>query len=341
LTLLKVYYTPKLSDEKYSYSPSQLYHAPTEPTHESALDYIKSLPLEAKPEVFCLHENADITRNQLETDMFLNAVLSTQARSDSSGGGKSNEEIISQVASDMLQRLPPPIDSGLILSKYPVSYTESMNTVLLQEMTRYRVLVEVVRDSLINIQKAVKGLVLMSSELEDLSSSILLGTIPKIWLSKSYPSLKSLGGYFADLLARLSFFQKWIDEGPPIVFWLSGFYFTQSFLTGCLQNYARKYTIPIDLLGFEFVIQTTKTAGVRPEEGQYISGIFLEGARWDIKGNSLTESYPRVLTDQLPVIWLKPGETSKVAAQDSYDCPVYKTSGRRGTLSTTGYALLS
>jgi dynein heavy chain len=337
LTLLKLYYNPKINDENYSYSPSQLYHAPTSSTHECALEYIQSLPAAAKPEVFSLHENADITRNQLETDMFLGAVLSTQARSESTGGGKSNEEIISTVASDMLSRLPPPIDTNVILAKYPVTYTESMNTVLLQEMTRYRVLVEVVRESLVNIQKAVKGLVLMSSELEDVASSILLGTIPKIWASKSYPSLKSLGGYFADLLFRLSFFQKWFDEGPPVVFWLSGFFFTQSFLTGCLQNYARKYTIPIDLLGFEFVIQTTKTAGVRPEEGQYISGIYLEGARWDIKGNSLAESFPRVLTDQLPVIWLKPGETSKVTPGDSYDCPVYKTSARRGTLSTTGH----
>ncbi|KAJ3217583.1 Dynein heavy chain 7, axonemal [Dinochytrium kinnereticum] len=338
LTLLKLYYNDSaVTNENYKLASGEQYCIPNVQGYGTILEFIDKLPLEAKPDVFSLHENADITRNQLETEMFFRAILLTQARTDS-GGAKSNEQIISEAASDMYQKLPPPFDLSKIMQKYPVSYKDSMNTVLLQEVIRYRNLIEVVRESLLNIQKAIQGLVVMSADVEDVSTSILVGKIPTYWAKKSYPSMKPLGGYFLDLLTRAAFFAKWIEEGQPIVYWLSGFFFTQSFLTGCLQNYARKYTIPIDQLTFEYQVQQTRTAGVRPEEGQYINGIFLEGARWDIRQNSIAESYSRVLYDTLPVILLKPTETSKVSIVNTYDCPVYKTSARRGTLSTTGHS---
>ena len=177
-----------------------------------------------------------------------------------------------------------------------------------------------------------------------MTKALLRGLVPDTWKKRSYPSLKPLGGYILDLVARLNYFQKWIDNGYPTVYWISGFFFTQSFLTGILQNYARKYTISIDKLVFDFDFLeeptntelASKTKG--PEEGAYIYGLYLEGARWDYDRNRLDESHLKVLYSLAPIIWLKPIEASEMRDYPHYKCPVYKTTERKGVLSTTGHS---
>jgi dynein heavy chain len=101
--------------------------------------------------------------------------------------------------------------------------------------------------------------------------------------------------------------------------------FLEVFHLGVLQNYARKYTIPIDKLAFEFdILQEDTDMMKKPDDGAYIKGLFLEGARWNKTSRVLDESLPKVLFDVLPIIWLRPGIIENFAVINTYSCPVYK-----------------
>ena len=215
-----------------------------------------------------------------------------------------------------------------------------MNTVLQQEILRYNALLDRISNSLVDIQKAIKGEVVMSTELEDVSNALFDNRIPDFWAERSYPSIKPLASYIVDFVERLKFINDWIENGKPSCYWVSGFFFTQSFFTGIKQNYARKYTIAIDRIDFDFeVVNEDRIDTAKPpEDGAYIWGLFLEGCRWDGQQEVLEESHDKVLFTKMPSIWLKPCEKDKIPETHSYNCPVYKTLARFGTLTTTGHS---
>jgi len=66
--------------------------------------------------------------------------------------------------------------------------------------------------------------------------------------------------------------------------------------------------------------------------------LFLEGAKWDKKECSMAESDPKVLFTQAPVMWFKPVQKCDANEYPWYECPVYKTSERKGVLATTGHS---
>lgn len=68
----------------------------------------------------------------------------------------------------------------------------------------------------------------------------------------------------------------------------------------------------------------------RPESGCYIRGLFLEGARWDSEAFELSESHPKELYTDMPVMRLIPTANRKQPDTGIYMCPVYKTLTRAG-----------
>jgi len=303
-------------------------------------EYIRGLPSETKPEVFGLHENAEIITAEESTRVLLSTILLTQPKAFIQDT-KSSEEVITNLISRLEDKIPPLFDHETIYQQYPTNYIESMNTVLVQEIIRYNRLLEVISPSLVNLRKALKGEILMSEELEDMLESLSQNQVPEVWKAKSFLSLKFLTAWIDDLNQRVKFLNLWIQKGTPQAFWISGFFFPQAFFTGVMQNYARKYKVAIDRLSFSFKMQQIEdpeSIGEKPLDGCYIYGLFLEGARWDSDRQVLSKSHPQQLYTTLPLIWILPIQDRLPSKQPMYNCPIYKVLSRAGTLSTTGHS---
>ena len=76
-----------------------------------------------------------------------------------------------------------------------------------------------------------------------------------MWAEKGFLSLKPLAAWELDFLERLNFLSTWLEKGKPSIFWISGFFFPQGFLTAVLQNFARKYQMPIDTVSFSYEVR--------------------------------------------------------------------------------------
>nr|XP_021152153.1 dynein heavy chain 1, axonemal [Columba livia] len=340
MSILEDFYKPEVLTPDFAYSESGVYkQISTSSDLDGYLQYIRGLPLNDSPELFGLHDNADITFAQNETFALLGTITQLQPKT-LTVGGRSREELVEETAREILAKVPDPMNVQEVIRKYPLLYEESMNMVLVQEVIRYNKLLEVIAQTLKDLLKALKGLVVMSSQLELMASSLYNNTVPEMWNAKAYPSLKPLASWVDDLVLRIEFLQKWISRGIPSVFWISGFFFPQAFLTGTLQNFARKSVISIDTISFSFKVMKESANKLTrpPKEGCYIHGLFLEGARWDPTAFQLAESRPKELYTEMAVIWLLPVPNRKPPVTGIYLCPIYRTLTRAGTLSTTGHS---
>jgi dynein heavy chain len=222
---------------------------------------------------------------------------------------------------------------------------DSLGVVLSQELVKFNKVIAKMNTSLQMLQNAIEGLELMSDELDGMYVDFRNNKVPANWTSVGYASLKPLSYWVLDTIERVEFMRNWLKEGCPNAFPLYLFFFPQGFLTGALQNYARKHMIPINTLDFGFIVlegdgdddRTNDHEDITepPDDGVIIYGIHVQGMRWDGQKNCLENSKKGEMFDNLPPIHFLPARNRKIQT-GTYVTPVYKTTARAGSLSTTG-----
>lgn len=219
---------------------------------------------------------------------------------------------------------------------------DPLKTVLVQEIDRYNELLAKLARSLLDVDLGVRGLVVVTPELEAVVASLLDYAVPKSW-STCYPSLKPLGAWTRDLARRVSELAKWVDDCLPRCFWLPMFTYPTGFLTALLQTAARKQGIAIDTLAWDFPIVTAAPSAIsqHARDGAYIHGLWLEGAKWDDHEACLVEPAPMDLVGPMPVIHFKPVDAkNKTSPKSSYECPLYMYPTRTGTRERPSFVIL-
>ncbi len=305
-----------LSVPNFPLSELDKYFIPDDGELGSYKDYINKLPPNDPPAAFGQHPNADIASQIQETNDFLGTILGLQPKTVVEGG-ETNDEKVLRIAKDLSSKEIPTFDLVEIkLALGARSDPDPLKVVLLQEIERYNALFSLITKSLSDLQKGIQGFVVITQELEAVYDALLLGLVPTSW-SFCYPSLKPLGAWMRDLLERHHQMKAWAAEAMPKVFWMSGFTYPSGFLTALLQTSARKNGNSIDVLTWEFPILKQDPASVTqyPKEGAYVSGIFLEGARWNVEQNCLDDANPMELVCKMPMVHFKPVDSKKKSSK--------------------------
>ncbi|OMJ95933.1 hypothetical protein SteCoe_485 [Stentor coeruleus] len=347
-SILSCFMTNDVLGTNYHYLETSVYYIPENLSLSNLKNYASLLPLTDGPDIFGMHENANIAFEKSESFFILSTALSIQPKEKGiSALGKTPDQLVDELASKFLEDLPTVLmkseEKVPIFTEDHEGLMDAMATFLSQEMERFNRLLTRIKTSLEDIKKAIKGLALMTDDLDKMYTSINENRVPAIWSKVAYPSLKPLTSWLFDLRERIRFLREWLAVGKPKAYWMSAFFFPQGFLTAVLQAFSREHVIPVDTLNFFYEFQTMSNyleVEERPEEGVLIYGLYMEGCRWDFDVMQLEDSRPGEMYSIAPLILFVPSEkgTNDLEPDDYYSMPVYKTSERAGTLSTTGHS---
>ena len=326
--------------DNYPLSELPDYYVPSDGDLKSYKDYIKTLPSSDHPAAFGQHPNADISSQIEDTADLLGTIISLQPKVIVEGAETPMQKLSKQVKG-MKDSVPKPFNLKSIKKSMSArGDPDALKTVLYQEVERYNVLLLRLAKAMVDVEKATLGLVVVTPALEATMNSMLEFSVPSSW-HVAYPSTKGLASWMRDLVERTKQIANWIDKELPKVFWLAGFTYPTGFLTALLQTTARKNGIAIDTLSWEFPIMTQAAEDFQTgaKEGAYISGMFLEGAKWDGGGACLSEPLPMELTSNMPIIHFKPSDGKKKSTKNSYNCPVYMYPVRTGSRERPSYVI--
>lgn len=219
MSILETFINPAILEDGYAYTSSGIYKLPPKGTDvKGMLEYVQGLPEVDSPEIFGMNDNADIACLANESNYLLNTVLSIQSKSSmGSSNSQDNDKFVDAIAEKFKAELPELLtkegSSKDLFKVNKLGLYASLTTYLMQEMERFNKLMIIMSKSLDELRDAIKGLAVMSEELDQMYNNILINKVPDKWTENAYPSLKPLSSWVKNLCERVEFIRSWLHHG--------------------------------------------------------------------------------------------------------------------------------
>ena len=334
---------------------------PQETSYEELLLAISHIPVVQTPEVLGLHMNADVAHYTRAAKLMWENLVVLQPKitspaltplnaNDSVDGDhedltrnkmKRPEDMLDSIAVDILSVLPQKEDRNFEVKKLRKKWANTITPIriaLLQELEKHNKLTSVIKHTLLSLRKALNGEIAMSSVLDNVAMSLNSGFVPSSWKKEAPETGKNITSWIRWYRKRVSQFIDWVakhDGNVPPCVWLSGLHSPETFIAALVQTSCRKKGWPLDVAHVKTQLTLVKDARAimkPPENGCFVSGLYLEGARWDSESQALAKQKNNILVEELPVMHIIPVEKNESAKAGELRVPVYVTQGRRNAM---------
>jgi len=310
--------------------------SPQPGSHEKYVEHIDQMPAES-PLFFGMHPNAEINFRTVLCDKtfeILNTLSGGAVVGSDDEVAMSPMAIAEQTCAEILEEVQekkfPTDDVSRAMSdedKGPYQF------VFLQECEYMNGLVYEMVRGLQELQLGFKGELTMSEVMEELANSLFTEKLPMWWVKLGFASTRPLKSWRVNLQDRCLQLEDWINDplNVPKVVDISKLFNPQSYLTAIKQICCQNQGLELDKLQVftDVTKKEAKQVDTESKDGAFVTGMFLEGARWDSTSNSLEDSRPKEMFVGMPVINCKAGLMAEKQDKNTYTCPTYCVPTRR------------
>ena len=341
---------------------------------------LKTLPRDSPP-LYRMHPNAEIGYLSTTSDLLFTVIMQVEVGGGGGSGGGGNTGELKNTIAKLTENLPErfnEVDIKLRAQDLLEGPEAPFVLVCMQEVKRMNYLTLLMLDSMEQLRKGLNGELNMTKQMEDLSAALTINQVPgrnifssMSWEAFAWPSKRTLRGWYKDIILRIKQLADWQESlQRPKAVWIPGLFNPMAFVTAVMQATGRVRGLALDTMTCEThptVMTDTSNCLSHPEDGAYIHGLFIEGARWGacsalvneddedeedeeddlyevsgVKcGGHLCDSKLKELLPRMPVMYLKavPTQANWMATEVGYirlnpyiyECPIYSTTFRGNT----------